>query len=484
MRFLTRSLLGLFLTAATLGLVIFATSTVWQSVQDRMAQEDRRSPTRERIFAVNVVAFEPGEQVPVLSTFGEIVSRRSLDVRPGAAGRVEWVSPDMIEGGAVSAGNVLLRLDPADAQSALALAEADIREAMADQRDAEASLVLAEDELAAAREQAELRARAALRQRDLLDRGVGTEAALETAELSASSARQAVLTRRQAVQSAQARLDQTQNRLDRLNINLAEAQRALDDTEVVAPFSGILNQVLVTQGGEVSSNETLAQLVDPNALEVAFRVSTAQYQRLIDGSGGLVHAPVNVTLDVFGVDIETAGRVTRESPAVGEGQTGRLLFASLDTPLGLRIGDFVNVALEEPAVRGVARLPASALGADGTILVVGEEDRLQAVPVQLVRRQDDDVLVRARGMGGAAVVAERSPLLGSGIKVRTIEAEGAVPEAPAMVTLTPERRAELIAFIEGNTRMPAEAKERVLSQLQQDEVPARVLERLESRMGG
>ena len=53
-----------------------------------------------------------------------------------------------------------------------------------------------------------------------------------------------------------------------------------------------------------------------------------------------------------------------------------------------------------------------------------------------------------------------------------------------MVELTDERRAKLIAFVEGNQRMPTEAKERVLSQLAEPQVPARVVERIESRMGG
>jgi hypothetical protein len=52
------------------------------------------------------------------------------------------------------------------------------------------------------------------------------------------------------------------------------------------------------------------------------------------------------------------------------------------------------------------------------------------------------------------------------------------------VALTPERRAALIAFVEGNDRMPAEAKTRILAQLAEDQVPTRVIERLESRMGG
>jgi hypothetical protein len=41
-----------------------------------------------------------------------------------------------------------------------------------------------------------------------------------------------------------------------------------------------------------------------------------------------------------------------------------------------------------------------------------------------------------------------------------------------------------VAFIEANPSMPPDAKERVLGQLRQDEVPAQVIQRIESRMGG
>jgi hypothetical protein len=53
-----------------------------------------------------------------------------------------------------------------------------------------------------------------------------------------------------------------------------------------------------------------------------------------------------------------------------------------------------------------------------------------------------------------------------------------------MITLDPERRAKLVSFIEANKRMPKQAKERILSQLQNPEVPQEMVDRLESRMGG
>jgi hypothetical protein len=59
-----------------------------------------------------------------------------------------------------------------------------------------------------------------------------------------------------------------------------------------------------------------------------------------------------------------------------------------------------------------------------------------------------------------------------------------VVEAPTMLELTDERRAKLVAFVEGNTRMPPDAKTRVLAQLAEPQVPAQVVARIESRMGG
>ena len=98
----------------------------------------------------------------------------------------------------------------------------------------------------------------------------------------------------------------------------------------------------------------------------------------------------------------------------------------LDTARGFRPGDFVTVRVEEPAVRNVVRLPASAYDSDGHVLVLAEDDdRLEEISVDLVRRQGDDVLVRASGLAGREVVRELSPLLGPGIAVRPVLRDGA-----------------------------------------------------------
>ena len=177
--------------------------------------------------------------------------------------------------------------------------------------------------------------------------------------------------------------------------------------------------------------------------------------------------------------------MTRTSAAAGDGQTGRLVFAALDAAAGFKPGDFVTVRVQEPALENVVLLPASAVDAGGGVLLLGADDRLEAAQVRLLRRLGDNVLVRG-DIVGREVVETRSPLLGAGISVKPLR-KGAVPEAPEapeMLELTDERRAKLVAFVEGNKRMPEEMKARVLTQLAAPQVPAKMVERIEGRMGG
>lgn len=484
MRFLRQSLTGLFLLSVTAGFLLYAGHLVRGAVEARLSSERSGPPARERIFTVNVKLAQPGVETPELVAFGEIQSRRSLEVRAAAAGTVVQLSENFEDGAEVDAGEILVRVDPTKARYAFERVANDLLDAQAEQRDARRTLGLAQDELAAAEAQLALRQTAFERQLDLQTRGVGTAAAVETAELAQASARQSVLSNRRALAEAEARVDQAITRLERTNILLAEAQKDLDDTIITADFSGTLSDVTMEQGGLVSMNERLATLIDAEALEVAFRISTTQYARLLDDNDDLTQAEVTVSMDVLGADLTTTGVVIRDAAAVEEGQTGRVLYARLDSPRGLKPGDFVTVRVKEPELDDVIRLPASAINAASEVLVVGEGDRLQTLRVTLVRRQSDDVLVRGAGLAGQQVVTRRTPLLGEGIAVKPLLGDTTSIQPPEMVALSDDERARFVAAIEANTGMPAEAKTRMLNALAQPEVPARMVERLRSRMGG
>lgn len=494
MRFLRRSLIGLFLLGLTLVLFAVAGNTVRLAVQERMNQEPRSFPQRERVSTVNIVEITPETLSPILTVFGEVKSTRTLAIRAAIGGTVLETSEDFIEGGSVVAGQELLRIDPTDAEVALSRARTDLLDAEAERRDADRALLLAQDSLLAAQEQYELRDNALSRARDLLARGAGTAAAVETAELARSAAQASLLNARQSHAQSQARVDQAQTNLARANLNLTSAERTLSDTTILASFDGTLANVTTLRGGRVTANEQLAQLIDPEMLEVEFRVSTAQYLRLIDRNGDLIRGDVQVRIEVADASLVAKGRITRERASVGEGQTGRVLFASLEDAPGFRVGDFVTVDIVEPELENVASIPASALGPDGSVLVIGDDSRLTLSSVNLRRRQGENVIIDTAGIEGARIVAERTPLLGAGLKVQPA---GTPTEAPqrgqkpleensasgGMIKLDPERRAKLVDFVNAS-RMPDEAKSRILDQLQAEEVPAETVNRLEQRMGG
>lgn len=486
MRFLRHSVMGLFLLGLAAALALFAVQMITSAVQQSLSEERRAPPARERVFAVNVVTATLGSERPELVGFGRVESRRTLELRSAVSGRVIGLAYGFQDGGRVSAGDILVEIDKADARAALERAEADRMDAQAESRDAGRALGLAMDELETAQMQAELQQRAYQRQVDLKTRGVGTEALVEAAELTATQARQSVLTRRQAVSQAEARVDQAQTSVARAQIALDEAQRDFEDTTVTAPFTGTLQSVTLVEGRLVSANEILAQLVDPDRLEVAFRVSTTQYARLLDEAGGLIPAEVTVTLDAAGAGISAEGTLARASGAVGDGQSGRLIYARMDKASGFKPGDFVTVTVREPAIPGLARLPASAMDSRRTVLALGPDDRLEELQVELVRRQGDDVLVRGEGLAGRQVVTGRTPLLGAGIKVRPLSqgADNAAITEPTLIELTEERRARLKAMVTDNGRMPREVKTRMLAQLDQSRVPATLVTRIEQNKGG
>ena len=486
MRFLQRGLTGLFILAATLGLLAYGAILVRGAVQDRMSREARVPQAQERVFSVNAERVKAETITPVITAYGEVQSLRTLEIRPAVSGTVVRMSENFVEGGRFAKGEVMLQIDEADARAAFERAETDVLDGEAEARDAARALELARDELVNAEEQVALRVRALGRQEDLKARGVGTDASVEAAEIAASTAKAAVLTRRQALAQAEARLDSSATRLARARIQLSESERRLAETEITARFDGVLSSVSAVEGRLVSTGERLGELVDAEALEVAFRLSTQDYARLLDDAGGLKQAALTAVLDDFGIDLSATGRLSRAGAANDTGETGRALFAKLEGAGGFKPGDFVTVRISESPIEAVALVPATALGTGNTVLVINADNRLESVVVELLRRQGDSVIIRAAALDGQLIVSKRTPLLGAGISVTPVEA-GAVaapPAAPELIELSEERRAKLVAAVEANSFMPKDVQERLLTQLKEPKVPVKMVERIESRMGG
>ena len=284
MRFFGRSLVGLFMISLTVGLLSFAGSSVYSALEKKWSKEVKKRPARERIFSADVVLAKMTNIVPTINSFGEIRSNRTLELRAPLGGTVVKLAASFEEGGFVTKGQLLLKIDPADAQTAVDVARADLAEAEVSFMDASGSLQLAKDELSvevaradlaeaevsfmdasgslqlakdelsldvakadlleaevqlidasgyvklakeeliAAENQLKLKERAFTRQKDLKRRGVVTDAVVEAAELSVSTSKQAELSRKQAFHKAEIQLEQSGNIVNRRKLNVSDAE--------------------------------------------------------------------------------------------------------------------------------------------------------------------------------------------------------------------------------------------------------------------
>ncbi|PVB60291.1 HlyD family efflux transporter periplasmic adaptor subunit [Labrenzia sp. 011] len=500
MRFLMRGLLGLALMAVMIG---FAGIGAYRLYSVMTAEETvRKRPARERSYSVNVAELVPQTVTPTTTAYGEIVSWRTLQLRASSEGLLVDVASKFRDGAAVAEGELLLRIDPANAEFLVLDAEAALADAQAQKTEAEEAIIGAEQELEAARRQLDLRRQSRERQRQLKDKGYSTAVQVETEELAVASLEQSLNNRLQSVITARKRVERMDLTVKRAQFALEEARRVLRETALTAPFSGNLSEVNATLGRRVSQSETLALLIDPAALEAKFSLSTSEFSRLLDDNGNLIKAPVTVTLQLGSRSLEVAGNIDRAAAVVSEGEAGRTLFATLELDPGtaLRPGDFVKVEVEEPQLEQVAVVPSAAVTEGGRLLIVGDGDRIREIRATVLRRMGNEVILTDVPFG-AEYVRERLPQLGTGLKVIPRRSGGGTGE-PAepepgtspgpdaakpdprgdLVALDPERRAALIERL-NSSDMPENRKARLLAVLQQPMVPKDVIDRLEQRPG-
>ena len=461
----------------------------WRIMDARDGQDTRkRKPPTERVHVVNVQQLAPATVTPTMLAYGEVQSWRTLEIRAPASGRLVDVSEQFRDGATVARNAPLFVIDPADPQARRNDAQAGVAEADAEVEEAAEAVLAAEQELKAAERQKRLRGQSLRRQRGLLAKGYATAADIEAAELSFASAEQAVLNRAQTAIAARKRVERAELKLQRAKLTLGDAERDVGETRVRAPFSGSLTAVEAVLGRLVSINEKLAELVDPSALEVAFRVSNRQFSRLLDPQGNIAPLSLTVGLRLGDRTLEVTGVLDRADAVVGEGQSGRLMFARLQAAPGtvLRPGDFVSVNIVESAVVNVATIPATAATEDGRVLLVGDAGRLVEKQARILRRQGDQLLVSDVPFG-QQVVLERLPQLGSGVRVRVVEPTTTVAaaEQPAddkNMELEPARRQMLVKAITQAKRISPERREWILGMLNRPRVPRKLVERIESRI--
>jgi len=221
----------------------------------------------------------------------------------------------------VASGQVLLRLDPADANIALANAEADLARAVRQVRGqfAQSEQLRAQiDE----REQAERTAKDDLARRSTLI----ADGAISAEEL--SHARDAVTTARASVLAARQQLSETVAQIDGTTITdhpavlaaaaaVRNAALALHRTELIAPTSGMVAKRSVQVGQRVAAGTPLLAVVPLDDVWIDANFKEVQLERMRTGQ------PVTVRTDLYGGSVTYHGHVV--GIAAGSGNAFALL---------------------------------------------------------------------------------------------------------------------------------------------------------------
>jgi membrane fusion protein, multidrug efflux system len=226
---------------------------------------------------------------------------------PRVSGQVVEISAD--ENQHVKAGQVLVRLDPADFEVKVARAEADLdaarnrmaqssagtEAAAAQHRGAEAQLRHAEQEYA--------------RAQSLFESHVGSQTALDAATAARDAAAAEVRAAEQREQAERAALG-NQAPVRQAEAALREANLAMEHSVVTAPFDGVIGKRSVEIGANVSPGQPLFALADDSGSWVSANFKETQIGRMKPGD------PVEITADAF-PGVSYRGHVESIAPATG-----------------------------------------------------------------------------------------------------------------------------------------------------------------------
>jgi len=349
-----------------------------------------------RVTKVRVVEAKEGVLRASRSVGATLTPVRESNVASSASGKVLAVLVQ--EGSRVAAGQVVLRLDDATARTALQNAELALEQAKINLERAQRSNQGSLASLQAALEAAEANLRVAQRRysegQQLFRAGAiaqveltGLEAALGQAKANADNAREALERARRAESEDLALL---RLQLQQAQVQLAQARRALADTEVKAPFAGVVAEVYVNPGEFVAAGSRVFRLADVRRLEAKFRIPPSEAARLPLGSG--------LNLDYGGQTYYA--RLSRTSQVPG---TDRLVEAVATLQAPLPPGASANVRYTLELAKGVIVPSGALLPGEKPAVMLAEGGRARAVEVQILGDNGGQLALRGVSAGSQVV---------------------------------------------------------------------------------
>ena len=324
------------------GLLALGAAGGWYLFAEPVSSARETAGSRGRPVPVEVALAETGRAATLVRATGTLLASDAVVVQPEIAGRVTEVLFE--QGQAVRADDPLIRLDPTSHQAELAKAEA--------------ALALARENYG--------------RSESLSRRGATAAQALDEA--------------RAALRTAEA--------------EVVLARQRLSDTDIRAPFDGVVGLKQLSVGRYVEPGDELVALERIDPLYLDFRLSERWLAKLVPGD------TVTVTVDALPGEAVT-GTIAALDPKVDVNGRAVQLRANVPNPdRGLRPGLFARVAVELDARPDAVLVPEAAvvLQERGPIVYRVAEGRAVLTPVTTGVRRAGKVEITQGLAAGDTVV--------------------------------------------------------------------------------
>ena len=350
--------------------------------------EPEQVATAIRVQDIDVVSV----QLSVRSQ-GTITPRTESALIPEVSGRVEWISPNLVPGGYFEQGEVLLRMD---------------------NRDLKASVERSRAALARAEAEAEHSRFEMERQQKLVKENLTSQASLESSIRAKRVSEAAVIEARVAFQ---------------------QAERDLVRTELKAPYTGLVRNKNVDVGQFISRGSSIGSIYAADSVEVRVPLADNQLAFLdlpLGVRGELApEDQANVTLSTHygGHYYEWKGKLVRTEAEIDTrtrmvNAVVRVEGETVDDKPNLPVGLFVNASIEGRTADNVVVLPRGALRNQNQVLVVDAESRLRFRDVDLLRFEQDSVIIQGGLAEGDIVNLSPIQTVIDGMRVKPINDQG------------------------------------------------------------
>ncbi|QQS33817.1 MAG: efflux RND transporter periplasmic adaptor subunit [Acidobacteriota bacterium] len=325
---------------------------------------------------ITVGKSESRDVASVIQSNGSLTADESSNVAPKTAGKLANVTVNV--GQFISGGTVMARIDDRDAKLQLASANASVKRAQAAVRQAEARLGLSpggsfnastipEVRVANANYEqtvAELRQAEAneKRYRDLVETGDVSMVVYEQWRLQRDTARARERAAKQQLDAA-VNLARQNNQaiasaladVEAARTQVANAEQAIADTVIRAPFSGFISSRPVAIGEFVSTATVIATILRTNPIKAQLQIAEADVPYVVPGRS------VSLQVDAY-KDRRFAGTVIAVNPAVDPVSRSAIVEATIENgDNALRQGMFATARItREGGSKGIF-IPRSAV---------------------------------------------------------------------------------------------------------------------------